>query len=97
MVDPAYAGFGLEWVNATVPTPHGNLGVVWSVKGSIVWVEIDAPVGTNGTLKLSKDWACANDESRRNKCAYVKDYVRMVNGGRKVQFHVNLKHLENGQ
>jgi hypothetical protein len=97
MVDPAYAGFGLEWVNATVPTPHGNLGVVWSVKGSIVWVEIDAPVGTNGTLKLSKDWACANDESRRNKCAYVKDYVRMVNGGRKVQFHVNLKDLENGQ
>lgn len=89
MIEPAYVGFGLEWVNATVPTPHGKLGVAWRMKDSTVMVEIDAPAGTNGTLKLRKDWACVVDFVQ-GKCESLTDYVREVEGGKKVHFNVEI-------
>lgn len=90
VVEPAYAGLGLSWVTATVPTPHGSLGVKWSLQDSILSVEVDSPAGTKGTLKLSKDWACAGEVSGSDKYAHVKDYVRSVKGGTNIQFKVNI-------
>jgi hypothetical protein len=92
IVEPAYSGFGLEWVDATVPTPYGELGVSWRLKGEdAVVVEINAPAGTRGVLKISRDWLCAGVDSRCDECAGGKeDYVRKVKGGKKVQFRVEL-------
>lgn len=58
IIEPAYAGFGLGYMNATVPTPHGNLSVAWTAKDSVVTVEIRSPVGTTGRHALSKEWVC---------------------------------------
>lgn len=61
VVEPAYAGFGLDEVNATVPTPHGPLRVAKSVKDHLVSVSIDSPANTTGKLILGKDWACGQE------------------------------------
>jgi hypothetical protein len=59
--------------------------------GDAVVVEIDAPAGTRGVLKISRDWLCAGIDSRCDECAESKeDYVRKVKGGKKVQFRVEL-------
>ncbi|KAJ5727471.1 hypothetical protein N7493_005291 [Penicillium malachiteum] len=80
VVEPAYAGFGLDEVNATVPTPHGPLSVAWTVQKDVVTVNVDAPAGTTGKLILSKDWACQGDFPSQN-CAKVKDFVQTIEGG----------------
>ncbi|KAJ6030982.1 hypothetical protein N7540_001714 [Penicillium herquei] len=80
VVEPAYAGFQLSGVNATVPTPHGPLSVAWTVHKSVVTVNIDAPAGTTGKLILSKDWACQGEFPSQN-CGQAKDFVRAVEGG----------------
>jgi hypothetical protein len=79
-MEPAYAGFELDEVNATVPTPHGPLSIAWTAKSSVVTVIIDAPAGTTGRLVLSKDWACQGGLVSQN-CAKVKDFVREIEGG----------------
>jgi hypothetical protein len=80
IMEPAYAGFELDEVNATVPTPHGPLSIAWTAKSSVVTVIIDAPAGTTGRLVLSKDWACQGGLVSQN-CAKVKDFVREIEGG----------------
>ncbi|KAL4981852.1 hypothetical protein BDW68DRAFT_183109 [Aspergillus falconensis] len=82
IVEPAYAGFGLRWVEATVRTPYGGIGVSWRLEGEdAVVVEIDAPAGTRGSLKISRDWVCTGVDSGWEECAGRKDYVRKVKGG----------------
>ncbi|KAJ5511962.1 hypothetical protein N7453_004065 [Penicillium expansum] len=80
IVEPAYAGFGLDQVNATVPTPHGKLSVAWTAKDSVVTVEIRSPVGTTGMLALSKEWACQGGFVVNN-CDKVQDVVHEIIGG----------------
>lgn len=80
IVEPAYAGFGLDYMNATVPTPHGNLSVVWTAKDSVVTVEIRSPVGTTGRLSLSKEWACEEGFVPKD-CDKVQDVVYEIIGG----------------
>ncbi|KAF4769633.1 hypothetical protein N7455_006570 [Penicillium solitum] len=55
IIESAYAGFGLSYMNATVPTPHGNLSVAWTAKDSVVTLGIRSLVGTTGRLALSKE------------------------------------------
>ncbi|KAJ5737231.1 uncharacterized protein N7483_002356 [Penicillium malachiteum] len=57
VVDPDYAGFGLDEVSAMVPTPRGALSVTWAAKNSVVTVTIGAPEGTTRKMVLSKNWA----------------------------------------
>ena len=90
VVEPAYSGFGLDWVNATVPTPHGSLSVSWTAKDSVVTVAVDAPAGTTGKLVLSKGWAC---EQRATDKDYgkAKDFVRHIEGGSSQTFTHRMK------
>ena len=85
VVEPAYAGFGLDEVNATVPTPHGPLRVAWSVKDHAVSVSIDSPANTTGKLVLSKDWACGQESVPRN-CEKTTDFIREIRGGKTENF-----------
>ncbi|KAJ5690437.1 hypothetical protein N7462_004829 [Penicillium macrosclerotiorum] len=84
VVEPAYAGFGLDAVNATVPTPHGPISVAWTVQNSVVTISLDAPVETTGKLILNKEWACPGDFVSYD-CDKVKDFVHVIEGG-KVQY-----------
>ncbi|CRL22910.1 unnamed protein product [Penicillium camemberti] len=77
---PAYAGFGLDYVNATVPTPRGNLSVSWTAKDSVVTVEIRSPVRTTGRLALTKEWAF-EDGFVPKDCDKVQDVVYEIIGG----------------
>lgn len=90
VVEPAYAGFGLDQVNATVPTPYGLFSVAWTAKDSIVTVIIDAPAGTSGKLVLSKDWAC-EEEFVTNDCEQTKEFVREIKGGKTEHFTHQMK------
>ncbi|CAG8020758.1 unnamed protein product [Penicillium salamii] len=92
VIEPAYAGLGLDYVNATVPTPHGALSVAWTVKDSVVSAEIRAPVNTIGHFFLSKEWACAGD-SVSFDCEKVHDFVYDIAGGEKVH---HIKHHVGG-
>ncbi|KAJ5918557.1 hypothetical protein N7466_010549 [Penicillium verhagenii] len=85
VVEPAYVGFGLDEVNATVPTPHGPLRVAWSVKDYLVSVTIDSPAGTIGKLVLSKDWACGQEIMPEN-CEKATDFIREIQGGKTETF-----------
>ncbi|KAJ5385842.1 hypothetical protein N7509_008383 [Penicillium cosmopolitanum] len=80
IVEPAYAGFGLDEVSATVPTPHGPLSVAWTVRSSVVTVTIDAPAGTTGKLVLSQGWACQGEFASQN-CDKIKDFVHEIQSG----------------
>lgn len=80
IVEPAYAGFGLDYVNATVPTPRGNLSVSWTAKDSVVTVEIRSPVRTTGRLALTKEWAF-EDGFVPKDCDKVQDVVYEIIGG----------------
>ncbi|CAG8944711.1 unnamed protein product [Penicillium salamii] len=83
VVEPAYAGFGLDYTNATVSTPHGTLSVAWTAKDSVVTAEIRAPAGTTGKLILSGEWACADGFVSRD-CEKVVDFVHEITGGAKL-------------
>ncbi|CAG8053486.1 unnamed protein product [Penicillium salamii] len=83
VVEPAYAGLGLDYVNTTVPTPHGALSVAWTVKDSVVAAEIRAPANTSGRFILSKEWACAGDSVSLD-CEKLHDFVYEITGGEEV-------------
>lgn len=75
IVEPAYAGFELDYVNA-----RGNLSVSWTAKDSVVTVEIRSPVGTTGRLALTKEWAF-EDGFVPKDCDKVQDVVYEIIGG----------------
>ncbi|OJJ36310.1 hypothetical protein ASPWEDRAFT_169838 [Aspergillus wentii DTO 134E9] len=89
IVEPAYTGFDLDHVESTVPTPHGDFTVSWSVKDSLFTIRVDAPAGTNGHVVLRKHWACP-DLNGSGKCRGMGDFVREVTGGSPIQFEVEI-------
>jgi hypothetical protein len=44
---------GLEWAKGSVGTPAGDIDVNWSIKGSTFVIQVDAPKGTKGVLRVS--------------------------------------------
>ncbi|KAL4789511.1 Six-hairpin glycosidase-like protein [Aspergillus venezuelensis] len=80
VVAPAYAGMGVDAVNASVRTPHGPLSVSWTTKGSVVTIDIDAPAGTSGKLVLSGGWKNGNSTAQSED-----DFVQQIEGGKPVQ------------
>ncbi|KAE8157657.1 Six-hairpin glycosidase-like protein [Aspergillus tamarii] len=79
IIEPAYAGMGVDAVNASVMTPSGPLSVSWSTCDSVVTVDIDAPPGTSGKLVLSRGWISGGPVA-----GHEGDFVQQIEGGQPV-------------
>jgi alpha-L-rhamnosidase len=66
-VQPATAGYAtwtvqphtgdLSWAQGQVPTPHGAIGVSWTVQNGRLSLTVSAPSGTDGTIAVPTNGA----------------------------------------
>ncbi|KAL4887570.1 Six-hairpin glycosidase-like protein [Aspergillus karnatakaensis] len=56
VIEPAFLGFDLDRINASVPTPYGEIRVYINIEEAHVVVGVKAPRETEGEVRLRKDW-----------------------------------------
>lgn len=77
---PTLKGLDVDWVNGTLPTPHGNIVAQWNLRGKDATLSVTGPSGTSGVIEgpwMTGNWK-VNGKSMELDGSYE------VHGGKQV-------------